>query len=85
MFYLLMPSLATRQALIGHMKARGITTPFHYVPLHSSPMGLRLGGKIGDCPVTERISEQLVRLPLFNTMSDEELEVVISAAREFRG
>jgi dTDP-4-amino-4,6-dideoxygalactose transaminase len=85
MFYLLMPSLATRQAFIGHMKARGITTPFHYVPLHSSPMGMRLGGKLGDCPVTERISEQLVRLPLFNTMSDEELETVISAAREFRG
>ena len=85
MFYLLMPSLATRQALIGHMKARGITTPFHYVPLHSSSMGLRLGGKLGDCPVTERISEQLVRLPLFNTMSDDELETVISAAREFRG
>jgi dTDP-4-amino-4,6-dideoxygalactose transaminase len=85
MFYLLMPSLATRQAFIGHMKALGIITPFHYVPLHSSPMGLRLGGKLGDCPVTERISEQLVRLPLFNTMSDEELEIVISTAREFRG
>jgi dTDP-4-amino-4,6-dideoxygalactose transaminase len=66
------------------MKARGITTPFHYVPLHSSPMGQRLGGKVGDCPVTERISDQLVRLPLFNTMSDAETATVIEAVREFR-
>jgi dTDP-4-amino-4,6-dideoxygalactose transaminase len=85
MFYLLMPSLAVRQAFIAHMKARGITAPFHYVPLHSSPMGLRLGGKLGDCPVTERISEQLVRLPLFNTMSNDELEMVINATRTFQG
>ncbi|MDT8069025.1 MAG: dTDP-4-amino-4,6-dideoxygalactose transaminase [Terriglobia bacterium] len=84
MFYLLMPTLERRQAFIAHMKARGITTPFHYVPLHSSPMGRRLGGRTEDCPVTERISDQLVRMPLFNTMSGEELETVIEAVREFR-
>jgi dTDP-4-amino-4,6-dideoxygalactose transaminase len=84
MFYLLLPSLEQRQAFIAHMKSRGITTPFHYVPLHSSPMGQRLGGKPGDCPVTERISEQLVRLPLFNTMSESETTAVIDAVREFR-
>ncbi len=84
MFYLLLPTLELRQAFIAHMKSRGITTPFHYVPLHSSPMGQRLGGKPGDCPVTERISDQLVRLPLFNTMSDDETDTVIAAAREFR-
>jgi dTDP-4-amino-4,6-dideoxygalactose transaminase len=84
MFYMLLPTLERRQAFIAHMKARGITTPFHYVPLHSSPMGQRLGGKPGDCPVTERISDQLVRLPLFNTMSDLETATVIDAVREFR-
>jgi dTDP-4-amino-4,6-dideoxygalactose transaminase len=84
MFYMLLPTLERRQAFIAHMKARGITTPFHYVPLHSSPMGQRLGGKVGDCAVTERISEQLVRLPLFNTMSDAETTTVIDAVREFR-
>lgn len=84
MFYLLMPSLNRRQAFIAHMKHRGITAPFHYVPLHSSPMGQRLGGRPGDCPVTERISDQLVRLPLFNTMSDEEIERVIDSALAFR-
>lgn len=84
MFYLLMPTLERRQAFIAHMKTRGITTPYHYVPLHSSPMGQCLGGRQGDCPVTECISDQLVRLPLFNTMRDEEAEQVIEAAAEFR-
>jgi dTDP-4-amino-4,6-dideoxygalactose transaminase len=46
-------------------------------------MGLRLGGRRGDCPVTERISDQLVRLPLFNTMSDNETALVIETIREF--
>jgi dTDP-4-amino-4,6-dideoxygalactose transaminase len=83
MFYLLLSCLERRKSFIAHMKSRGITTPFHYVPLHSSPMGLRLGGRPGDCPVTERISDQLVRLPMFNTMSDDETEQVIETVTEF--
>ncbi len=84
MFYLLMPTLERRQAFIAHMKERAITTPFHYVPLHSSPMGRRIGGCPGDCPVTERVSDQLVRLPLFNTMRDEQAYQVMEAVSEFR-
>jgi dTDP-4-amino-4,6-dideoxygalactose transaminase len=84
MFYLLIPTLERRQAFIAHMKKSGITTPFHYVPLHSSPMGQRLGGRPGDCPTTERISDQLVRLPLFNTMTDREAEHVIEAVLAIR-
>ena len=84
MFYLLMPTLERRQAFIANMKELGITAPFHYVSLHSSPMGRRLGGRPGDCPVTERISDQLVRLPMFNTMSDQDTEQVVDAALAFR-
>jgi len=84
MFYLLIPTLERRQAFIAHMKACGITTPFHYVPLHSSPMGQRLGGRPGDCPIAERISDQLVRLPLFNTMTDREAEQVVEAVLAIR-
>ncbi len=84
MFYLLMPTLECRQSFIAHMKARGITTPFHYVPLHSSPMGLGLGSQPGDCPVTERISDQLVRLPMYNTMSDDEIAIVVDTVCDFR-
>jgi dTDP-4-amino-4,6-dideoxygalactose transaminase len=65
------------------MKSRGITAPFHYLPLHSSEVGRRFGGRLGDCPVTERVSDQLVRLPLFNTMSDIQTLAVIDAAHEF--
>lgn len=84
MFYMLLPDLERRQAFIAHMKARGIITPFHYLPLNASPMGMRCGGKVGECPVTEKISDELVRLPLFNTMTDSETEMVIASAREFR-
>lgn len=84
MFYMLFPNLDRRQGFISHMRAYGIIAPFHYLPLNASPMGIRCGGKLGDCPVTERISDQLVRLPLFNTMSDAEAEIVIAAARMFR-
>ena len=50
---------------------------FHYLPLHLSDMGLKFGGKAGDCPVTEDISDRLVRLPLFYNMTDDEQDRVI--------
>ena len=61
MYYLVMPSPAQRQALISFLKARGILGVFHYVPLHLSPMGRRMGGQPGSCPVSEQKSERLVR------------------------
>ena len=84
MFYLLMPSLEARQGLIAHLKARGIMAVFHYVPLHLSEMGRRYGGREGDCPVTERVSNQLVRLPFYNQLSFDDQSRVIEAVREFR-
>jgi len=83
MFYLLLPSLADRQALIGHLAQRGILAVFHYVPLHCSPMGIKFGGKAGDCPVTESVSDRLVRLPLYFDLSEGEQSRVIEAVREF--
>jgi dTDP-4-amino-4,6-dideoxygalactose transaminase len=84
MYYLLLPSLDMRQALIAHLKAHSILAVFHYVPLHLSVMGERYGGQPGDCPVTERISDQLLRLPLFNDFSDAEQTQVIDALYSFR-
>lgn len=83
MYYLLMPSLEARSRFIEHMQDRQIMCVFHYQPLHSSCFGQKLGGQAGQCPVTERVSDQLVRLPLFNTMSQDELERTIAAALEF--
>lgn len=84
MFYLIMPSLAERQALLAHLKEQGILAVFHYVPLHLSQMGRTLGSMPGDCPVTERVSERLVRLPFFTDLTDADLGEVVQAIHEFR-
>ncbi len=84
MFYMLMPSLEARQAFIAHMKAQGILAVFHYLPLHLSDMGRKFGGQVGDCPVTERISDQLVRLPFFNDLDEGMQARVIEAVRAFK-
>lgn len=83
LFYLLLPGLEARQALIAHLRDRGILAVFHYLPLHLSPMGRRFGGREGDCPVTERVSDRLVRLPLFSGLEQVEVSRVISAVSEF--
>jgi dTDP-4-amino-4,6-dideoxygalactose transaminase len=83
MFYLLLPSLAQRTAFIAHLKQRSILSVFHYLPLHLSDMGRRFGGKPGDCPVTEDLSDRLVRLPFYNTLTEADLEKVIKAIWEF--
>jgi dTDP-4-amino-4,6-dideoxygalactose transaminase len=84
MFYLLMPDLKARTRLISHLKERGILSVFHYLPLHLSPMGKQFGGKPGDCPVTEDISNRLVRLPFYNDLTYEDQDQVIQAIREVR-
>ena len=82
-FYLLMPSLEVRQAFIAHLKTCGILSVFHYLPLHLSDMGRKFGGKDGDCPVTEDISDRLVRLPLYNDLTVEQQNRVIHAIYSF--
>ncbi len=84
MFYLVMPTLEIRKALIAHLQSRGICAVFHYLPLHLSPMGESFGGRPGDCPVTEYVSDRLVRLPFFSTITEAELSDVVSAVKSFR-
>ena len=81
-FYLLMPSLEARTALLAHLRVRRILAVFHYLPLHLSEMGRRLGGREGQCPVTEDVSDRLVRLPLFYQLTDADQGRVIDAVRE---
>jgi dTDP-4-amino-4,6-dideoxygalactose transaminase len=83
MFYVIMPSFGSRQALISHLAGLGILAVFHYLPLHLSPMGLRFGGRQGDCPVTEALSDRLLRFPFFTGMSSSEQNQVIDAVRKF--
>lgn len=84
MFYILLPSLEDRQNLIAHLKARQILSVFHYLPLHLSDMGKKFGGKAGDCPVTEEVSDRLLRLPFYNEMSETDLQEVVAAIQDFK-
>jgi dTDP-4-amino-4,6-dideoxygalactose transaminase len=83
MFYILLPNLEVRQALIDHLKDRGILSVFHYLPLHLSDMGRRFGGKRGDCPVTEDVSDRLLRLPFYNDLSEADQAYVVEAIKDF--
>ena len=85
MFYLLVEDLETRGRLIAHLKAAGIQAVFHYVPLHSSPMGQSFGYRKGMLPVTELISERLVRLPMYFSISDADLLQVVKQTYAFFG
>lgn len=77
MFYLVFPTLEKRTDAIRYLRSHGILSVYHYLPLHLSDMGRKLGGKQGDCPVTESISDRLLRLPFYNTLSSADQEVVI--------
>ncbi len=82
-FYLVLKDESQRNDLIRFLKEKGINSVFHYIPLHTSPMGFKLGYKEGDLPITESISKRLVRLPLYNSMTLEEQDYVISEVKCF--
>jgi dTDP-4-amino-4,6-dideoxygalactose transaminase len=83
MFYLVMPSASQRDKFIAWMKDASILTPFHYVPLHSSPAGEKYARFVGDMRYTEEVSSRLVRLPLHFHLTDEEQDCVIDRTIEF--
>lgn len=83
MFYMLLSSQRQRDALIEHLKRQGIMAVFHYIPLHSSEMGSSFGGRPGDCPVTESVSDCLVRLPFYNGLTEDEQMRVVEAILQF--
>lgn len=83
LFYMLLPSLRHRQGLIAHLKSRNVQGVFHYLPLHLSDMGRKFGGKEGDCPVTEAVSDRLVRLPFYNGLTREQQVSVVKAVLQY--
>ena len=82
MFYVLLPTPERRDALLTHLRSRGMLGVFHYLPLHLSRMGRTFGGEPGQCPVTEDVSARLVRLPFFNDLSELDQDRVIAAVEE---
>lgn len=83
LFYLILNDNAARQGLIAHLRSKEILAVFHYVPLHSSPMGQTYGYSPGDLPITESLSGRLVRLPLFFELTEQEQDRVIDEVHRY--
>jgi dTDP-4-amino-4,6-dideoxygalactose transaminase len=83
LFHVLTENLAVRTTLIEHLKTAGIESVFHYVPLHTSPMGAKLGCRAGMLPVTESVSDRLLRLPLYPALTPEQVDEVAAAVLSF--
>jgi len=84
-FYLLARDEAQRDALLACLKDQGVHAVFHYVPLHSSPMGAKYGYTKGMLPKTEDISSRLLRLPMYHGLSGKEQEFIVQAVGKFFG
>jgi dTDP-4-amino-4,6-dideoxygalactose transaminase len=83
MFYLITRSLTERTGLIEFLKRHGVLAVFHYVPLHTSPMGLAMGYRRGQLPVCEDLSDRLVRLPCYFELGHRDQDEVIDLSREY--
>lgn len=83
MYYIVLPNEEIRDNLITKLKEKGISTAFHYIPLHTSPMGKKLGYKEGDLPITEEYSRRLLRLPLYTDITEDEVNYVCNSILEF--
>lgn len=82
MYFVMFESKERREEFIGFMKSQGVMTPFHYVPLHSSPAGKDLSRASGSLEVTNKVSDRLVRLPLY-IMSEQSHSAVMRALNAF--
>lgn len=83
LYYILTRTPEERQSLIHFLREQGITAIFHYVPLHSSPAGIKYGRFCGNLSVTDYVSDRILRLPLFYEMTVQQIETVVEAIRCF--
>ena len=83
LFYIILPDSSVRNNLLNFLNQQGIYAVFHYIPLHTSPMGVKMGYKKGDLPVTENISERLIRIPCFFELKQEEQDRILETVKTF--
>ena len=83
MFYIKARDLDERTRLIEFMKQNDVMTPFHYVPLHTAPAGIRFGRFHGEDKYTTKESERLLRLPMFYSLTDDQQQYVVDKVKEF--
>ncbi len=84
MFYVILPSTGYRDGVISNLKANGVLSVFHYVPLHLSTAGKRFAARRAECPVAEEMSDRLLRLPFYNDITPQEQEMVVSSLKSYR-
>ena len=82
-FYILLPDRASRDGLLSCLVSQGIGAAFHYAPLHLSPMGIKLGYAEGNLPITEDLSDRLLRLPVYHDLSTGDLDTVVQAVSHY--
>lgn len=85
MYYIKVEDLKTRSRLIGFLREKGVSSVFHYIPLHSAGAGKKFGRFHGDDVYTTRESERLMRLPMYYSLTLEEADYVVDCIREFFG
>ena len=83
MFYIKLKDLEERTAFIQFMKEKDVLTVFHYIPLHSAPAGKKYGRFHGEDEYTTKESERLVRLPMYYSLSLEEVDKISNYVKEF--
>jgi dTDP-4-amino-4,6-dideoxygalactose transaminase len=84
LYHLRLPDLRERTRFISHLAEADVMAVFHYQPLHLSGVGVLNGGRPGQHPVTERAADTLVRLPLYPSLTDDEVGRVVDSVRSFR-
>jgi dTDP-4-amino-4,6-dideoxygalactose transaminase len=83
MYYLLLAPEIDRQQVLDKLKLNRIGAVFHYVPLHSSPAGMRFGRAHGDLSLTTSLSQRLIRLPMWFGLSEAQQQRVVDVLSVF--
>lgn len=83
MFYIKTKNLEERSALISYLKENGILAVFHYIPLHTAPAGIKYGRFQGEDRYTTKESERLLRLPMYYTLKEDEVDYICEKVKEF--
>lgn len=82
MYYIVLPTEQLRNKLMAKLKENGIGATFHYIPLHTSPMGQKFGYKEGDLPITEEYAKRILRLPLYADIEEKDLQYICNKIHE---
>ena len=83
LFHVLLRDQRTRDEMMDHLRAQGIQAVFHYIPLHTSPMGRRLGQADVQLPVTNDVAGRLLRLPMYYSLTRDDQQRVVASIADF--